>query len=444
MSHLPKARLAAVFFGPAQDEECTAQLAVLRRLLAAEAEILASLPLGAPLPDADAALLPQVIGEAYQQVNLLRDLHVPLLIATSEFGAASMWDWEFEAYLAAERIQTLAPYSFEQTKAICRALGLKRQLRSTKFLVFQDRPGEGPKSSVPKRFYWWREECIERIYRKFGVTLVRKSFRELGEAARLIPDAAAQATLKERQVAAPAEDMRPQALTSSAKMYLALKQEIDADPSIRAAGMNCLNEAHFSDTTPCLAWDLLYEDQGLTWGCEADIMSMLTQHILHQTLQAPIMMTNLYPFLMGQTALKHERIPRFPAVAEPENCVLAAHCGYLGVLPRPFATEWTLRPKVLDVVGDHSTAIDARLPCGPVTLAKLGPALDSLSVAEAQLERYVQYPGSNCRTGGVIRVRDGHQFTSSLVSHHYLVMTGHHRAALDFVAKVFNLRLDVI
>ena len=36
------------------------------------------------------------------------------------------------------------------------------------------------------------------------------------------------------------------------------------------------------------------------------------------------MMTNLYPFLMGQAALAHERIPHFPAVDEPENHILAA------------------------------------------------------------------------------------------------------------------------
>ena len=54
------------------------------------------------------------------------------------------------------------------------------------------------------------------------------------------------------------------------------------------------------------------------------------------------MMTNLYPFLLGCAALKHERNPSFPHVEESENHTLAAHCGYLGVLPQSFSTEWTL------------------------------------------------------------------------------------------------------
>ena len=101
-----------------------------------------------------------------------------------------------------------------------------------------------------------------------------------------------------------------------------------------AAGINCLNESAFSNTTPCLAWSLLYQERDLIWGCEGDTVSMLTKFILHRSLRVPIVMTNLYPFLMGQAALEHERIPAFPEVDEPDDYVLAAHCGYLGVVPQ--------------------------------------------------------------------------------------------------------------
>jgi hypothetical protein len=101
---------------------------------------------------------------------------------------------------------------------------------------------------------------------------------------------------------------------------------------------------------------------------------MLTKYLLHKSLGMPIMMTNLYPFLMGQAALKHERIPHFPPVeGNPDDYILAAHCGYLGVVPPSFATEWKLRSKVLAIVDNNATAIDARLPEGAMTLAKLHP-----------------------------------------------------------------------
>jgi hypothetical protein len=155
-----------------------------------------------------------------------------------------------------------------------------------------------------------------------------------------------------------------------------------------------------------------------------------------------MMMTNLYPFLMGQAALKHERIEKFPEVDNPENYILAAHCGYLGVLPQAFSTEWTLRPKVLAIVDDNATAIDARLPIGDITMAKLSPTFDKMTVVEATLQDYVQYPGSDCLNGAVIKVSDGHKLLNNLASHHYLLMTGHNRVDIELLAKVFDLTID--
>ena len=45
----------------------------------------------------------------------------------------------------------------------------------------------------------------------------------------------------------------------------------------------------------------------------------------------------------------------------PDNYILAAHCGYLGVVPQSFSTEWKLQKKVLAIVDDNATAIDARM-----------------------------------------------------------------------------------
>ncbi len=204
--------------------------------------------------------------------------------------------------------------------------------------------------------------------------------------------------------------------------------------------MNCLNESMFSETTPCLAWNMLYADRKLVWGCEADLVSMLTKVLIVETIQVPFMMTNLYPFLMGQAALKHEHIPEFPDVpGEPRDYILAAHCGYLGVVPQAFSTEWVLRDKVLAIVDDNATAIDARLPEGPVTLVKLVPPFDRWTLIEGELPKYVQYPGSHCLNGAVLKVPNGPRMVDRMVSHHHIVTTGHNQNALEMVALVFDL-----
>jgi hypothetical protein len=116
----------------------------------------------------------------------------------------------------------------------------------------------------------------------------------------------------------------------------------------------------------------------------------------------------------------------------------------MGVIPRPFSTEWMLREKVLTIVDDNATAIDARLPTGEVTLAKLHPTLEKMTVAEGNLKSYAQFPGSDCLNGGVIRVRDGHKLMASLASHHYLLLTGHNLVDVRMFSKVFDLTIEEI
>lgn len=437
------AQLLPVYFDPGRDAGFDRQLEVLRALLGRSADFLPPAALGAPLPPADAVIFPQLLGEAYRRLPAFRALTLPILVVTSEFGTLSMWDWEILCYLKSEGIEALAPYNLAQAEKICHALRLKRDLKQTTFLVYQDNPGEGAQASIFKRFYWWEEECTRRMKEVFGVTVVRKSLRELGQRARAIPEAQADAVWNDRPV--PVEGLSTRAIRSALKLYLAVKSDLQADSSIRAIGMNCLNESHFLETTPCLAWNLLYEEGRYVWGCEADTMSMLTHYLLQHGLDIPVMMTNLYPFLLGDAALKHERIEKFPEVSgRPGDHLLVAHCGYMGVIPRSMATDWTLRRKVLAIVDDNATAIDARLPVGAVTLAKLHPTLTTLSVAEGALTEYAQYPDSDCRNGGVIRVRDGRQLMDTLSSHHYLLTTGHNLPEIRLLAKVLGLQVQEV
>ena len=438
-----KARLVPLYLTSPEDPDFVAQVGRLRELLAAEAELLAPLPLGAALPEADAVVFPQLVGDAYRRVPEVRALTLPILVLTSEFGTMAMWDWEIVSYLRTEGVETIAPYSLAGAATVCRALVAKRELRGGKFLVYQDRPGEGGfQPSIFKRFYWWEDECAERMRDVFGLTIVKRSFEELGRRAQELPDDVAREEWERWRERVPLGDVGERATLSALKLYRAVRDDLDAEGGVLAAGINCLNESAFSDTTPCLAWNLLYQERDLIWGCEGDTVSMLTKLVLHRSLRTPVIMSNLYPFLMGQTALKHERIPAFPEVDEPDNYVLAAHCGYLGVVPQPFATDWKLRGKVLAIVDDNATAIDARLPVGDLTLAKLDATLRTLVVIEGRLTGYTGYPGSDCLNGAVIRVPDGHVLMERLPSHHSLLTVGHDRPGLELLGRVFGLTIE--
>ncbi len=441
-----RAKLVPVFYETAQHPDFVRQVKALKALLADEAEILEPAALGADIPDADAVVFPQMLGNAYRMADAISAISLPRLVITSEFGTMSMWDWEIDRFLRGKGIEMITPYSLEQTRTICRALSLKRDLRRSRLLVYQDLPGQGGfQDEIFRRFYWWEEECAQRMSERFGVQLVKKSFKALGETARAISDAEAEAAWREWESKAPVDQLSPRSILSAVKIYLAVKRDLEQDSGIQAVGINCLNESHFSDTTPCLAWNMLFEEKGILWGCEGDNVSMLTKLLVRRALNVPVMMTNLYPFLMGQAAVKHEHIADFPPVpSEPENFILAAHCGYLGVVPTSFSTEWTLRKKVLAIVDDNATAIDARMPVGDITMVKLEPTFDCISVVEGSLTGYAQFPGSDCLNGAVIKVRDGHRLMDQLTSHHYIISTGRNLVQLRNVGKIFGLEVKEI
>jgi hypothetical protein len=443
---MPRARLVPLYLVSADDPEFVSHTRRLRELLVDEAELTDPLPLGAAVPEADAVVFPQMVGEAYRRGDDFARLRLPILVLTSDFGTMNMWDWEIISYLRAQGVDVLSPYSLAGAKTACRALAAKRELSTGQFLVYQDHPGEGgEQASIFKRFYWWEDECSERIKEKFGLRITKRSFAELGARAKAIPDAEAEAEWERVADQVPLDGVSDRARLSAIKLYRAVRDDLDQEGNVLSVGINCLNESACSDSTPCLAWDLLYSEREMIWGCEADTVSMLTKFLVNRSLAAPVMMTNLYPFLMGQAALQHEKISDFPAVdGNPDDYALGVHCGYLGVLPRSWAVSWKVRPKALAIVDDNAIALDARLPLGDLTLVKLAPTFESLSVVEGELTGYAGFPGSDCRNGAVIRVPDGHALMERLPSHHSILSTGHDLPGLKLMGHVFGLRVDQI
>ena len=218
-----KARLQPLSIKLELDNEYRSQLSILKELLHDEAEILPPIPLGEAVPDnIDAVLLPQLTGEVYGIVDELRKISLPLLAITSEFGTMNMWDWEIISFLKEKNVRIIAPYSLEQSKVVCRALAIKRKLPQSKFIVYQDRPGEGGKQdSIFRRFFWWQAQCIEGLGNKFGVRIEKRSFKELGEKARNIPNPEAMDALRGLSINV-SEDLSEEALLKAIKLYLSL------------------------------------------------------------------------------------------------------------------------------------------------------------------------------------------------------------------------------
>lgn len=430
-----------------EQKEMKEQLVKLEAIYGGEANFLPPQPVGRDLPrEADAVIFPLLTGAVFAHQADLERLSLPVMILTSEFGTVEMWDWEIAAYLRETLGMTIfTPYNTEMGKTILRSIRAKKEMRGgRKFLMFQDSPGEGMQAYIFKRFYWWEPECGKRIEEAFGVKIVYDSWKELNERARRIPDETAIALWREREV--PCRDLPMGKILKAVKLYAAIRERVREIGGVCGVGANCLNESFHSDTTPCLAWDWLFTYDHLIWACEGDLVTLISKYILHSALQKPLMMTNIYPFLVGMAALKHEKIMEFPKIEDPDNHALGVHCGYFGFVPRSFCTEWVMRPKVLEIVNDDAVVIDCRMKTGPVTMAKLHPDMKKLTIIEAEIEDYVQYPGSDCRNGALIRYsnRNGHKVMESLSSHHAILIEGADTPLLLQMARVYGFEAEVI
>ncbi|MCF7942942.1 MAG: hypothetical protein K9L21_00730 [Spirochaetia bacterium] len=437
-----KAKLVPLYFRENRTEKFDIQLRLLRTLLAESSDFLNPVALGDYIPECDAVVFPEILGEAYRSIEAFRAITVPIFLITSEFGTVSMWDWEIANYLKAKGVVTLAPYNLDQTLLYCRMVAVKREMKESKFLIFQDNPGEGFQPDIFKSFFWWEDEATRNIKEKFGTSIERRSLKVLGERASRFSDTDARAVWKKWDYAVGSGFTEQMAL-NAVKLYLALDEAIDSD-NIIGMGTNCLNESASCQSTPCLAWDRLFEERNMMWACEGDTVTLTTMHLLYKTFQKPIMMTNIYPFLMGMSALKHEKIPSFPEIVEnPEDHILLAHCGYFGLLPRSLSSEWQIRKPVLEIVNENAHVFDARMKIGPVTISKLDAAMEKLMSVKALLKGYVQYDSiSDCRNGGVVEVQDGKTFMERVYSHHILLMEGDFSNELKVLANIMKLEAE--
>jgi hypothetical protein len=393
---------------------------------------------------ASAIIVPDMSGLAYRLLKEFKAIEQPILIVTSEFGTVSMWDWEIRDFLRRRDVVTVAPTSLLEFHDLMRAIGVKQQLAVSTMLAYQDNLGAGKQPDIFKRFYWWEDECVDDLNRSFGVSVERRSFKALQARADEVPDSRIEAEIARIDGTVPIIGLSNRARANALRLKLAIGDELDETSNVIAAGINCLNESATSNTTPCLAWNLLFEERGLMWGCEADLTSMITQYITWESLRAPAVMTNLYPFLMGNAALKHEKIPYFPKVENPQNHILTAHCGFVGVIPQSWATEWAVRPPVLEIVDKDAHVLDARLPEGDITIVKITSTMDGLTVTPAKLTNYEQYENSDCLNGAVLRVEDGYRFAENLASHHAVLAVGDIERRLNVIGPVLGLGIHVI
>ena len=110
---------------------------------------------GDPVPaDVNAVVVPDLSGLAYRLLDEFRQIDVPILVITSEFGTVSMWDWEIRDYLRRRGVDDVAPTSSNELTDLLRALAVRQMLPRSRMLAYLDDLGGGKQPDIFKRFYW--------------------------------------------------------------------------------------------------------------------------------------------------------------------------------------------------------------------------------------------------------------------------------------------------
>ena len=162
------------------------QLRTLRELAGNTVGWLDPVPLqsAAPRSGAAALILEDVSGAAYRQLEAFRAIEIPVLVLTSDFGTMAMWDWETRLPAAPGR-QVMSPTPWRGQDG-CRALR-HHAAAAARSSCTRTTPERGKQPAIFKRFYWWEDECSERIREKFGLRIYKRSFAELGPGPRPSP-----------------------------------------------------------------------------------------------------------------------------------------------------------------------------------------------------------------------------------------------------------------
>ena len=186
-----KAKLVPLYFEAANERERSEfdqQIENLKAMYGDEMEVLAPVMVGEKVPkEAHAVLFPQLIGAAFQESDKLTQINLPFVVLTSRFGTVEMWDWEIVTYLRGEGCRVFSPYSVDLAKVVLRSIAAKQTLATGgRFLMLQDSPGEGMQAYIFKRFYWWEDECTQKMKKTFGMELVYRSWKEVSENAKKI------------------------------------------------------------------------------------------------------------------------------------------------------------------------------------------------------------------------------------------------------------------
>ncbi|MEW6072870.1 MAG: hypothetical protein AB1726_09815 [Planctomycetota bacterium] len=355
-----------------------------------------------------------------------------------------LWRWSARDFLRALGVKVHLVRHERHGLALLRSLGVRRLLRGSRLVLF----GE-------QNFPWNATAAGHLVTRALGTRLVVRPLEDLRARYAGFGDDEIDRVWTERAHRYTVGAVRPADLRQAVRTYLAIRAVLAAEHAL-GFGVNCFGDLIVGGgrDVPCLAQTLLRED-GYIAACDGDYLALMSMVLATGLLDAPCLMSNLYPIAYAGALTDHFGDPLAPDPARhpPEtwrNLARLGHCGFVGVVSPEMDPSG--RVPLHDWGGTYEIRRDGRgcgnageLVPGPVTLLELDFAAETLLIGAAEVLETTHHAGlPHCEKTALLRLRDLEGFVTNISREHPVVVYGEHAEDFAVLAEVLGLRAVVV
>lgn len=380
---------------------------------------------------------PTEVWNSHPEVLVERGLPVvfwPLM----EYDEPDFWRWSARDMLRALGVTVHLVPSIRDGKTLLKALGTRRFLQDSRLVVF----GE-------QNFPWNARSAGHLVKEGLGTSidiLPLSAFRDRRDA---FSADQVEKIWTERSARFVRGNVRSEHLDTALRTYLAIRQILEERKAF-GFGVNCYGDLIINGgrDVPCLAQALLRED-GYIASCDGDFIAMESMVAASIFLDAPCMMSNMYPVTYVGALRDHFGDPLSPDLARfPrerwKNLARLAHCAFVGIVP----AEMTPTGKVAlrDFGGTYEIPRDGR-GCGidsdlrgneRATAIEMKFDGKTMIAAGVNVVETSRHGLSHCETTALLEFDDLPKLVDNISREHVVVLYGDHLHELEILAGVLG------
>ncbi len=397
-------------------------------------------------PEVDAILpvsipaYPTEVWNSHPQPLVDRKLPVlfwPLL----DHDEPDIWRWSARDLLTSLGVDARIVNSGAEGLDILRALGMKRMLRGSRMVVF----GE-------QNFPWNASAAGHHFTESLGIRILVRSIDEIRRGAAEATADEVEGLWQARRARYRDEGVRPGELVQALRTTLGIRSILCEEKAL-GFGVNCFGDLVIRGgrDVPCLAQSLLREE-GYVASCDGDFCAMVSMALATYFLEAPCMMSNMYPVSYVGALTDHFGNPLSPDTRSwPKrtwkNLARIAHCGFAGIVPPEMTPRGVTRLK--DWGGTYEIKRDGR-GCGLDGDMRAGQAMTvveckfdgkTVVLAGGRVCETTRHKGMpHCESSVLLEFDDLAGFVENISREHTVILYGDHRRSLATLAGVLGLR----